>query len=202
MADNSSGTGVSTYVVDPFDNNQPFPNNVIPAGRLSRFSKTYEQFFPDTNDLRQAPQFNRILALSRLDDSEQFSARVDHNVSESDTVFYRYIWTDETQLKPSPVFLGGVEKPQSAQNFALGWTHILGPNAVNTFHGGYNRSINAHQPEGTGGIDYASEVFGLRNTSTCPCDFGLPRATISGFSGIGSQGLNIGSNQQLFLGNR
>ena len=198
LADNSSGTGVSTEVVDPFDNNQPFPNNVIPAGRISRFSSTYQEFFPVTNDLSQAPQFNRILALSRLDDSEQFSARIDHNVSDSDTVFYRYIWTDETQLRPSLVFLGGVDKPQSAQNFALGWTHILGPSVVNTFHGGYNRSINAHQPEGTGGIDYAKEVFGLRNTSTCPCDFGLPRAAISGFSSVGSSGLNIGSNQQLF----
>ena len=216
LGDESSGTGFlptnSAFcmdnpssskcvdVIDPFNDRRPFPNNVIPGSRISQFSSTYRQFFPETNDLSQVPQFNRILALSRIDDSEQFSARVDHNVSGSDTVFYRYIWTDERQIRPSMVFLGGVEKPQSAQNFALGWTHIFGPNVVNTFHGGYNRSINAHQPEGsgTGRTDYAREVFGLQNTSTCPCDFGLPRANLSGFSTVGSQGLNIGSNQQLF----
>jgi hypothetical protein len=215
LADDSAGTGIfptsSSFclgnpssakcrnVIDP-DTGQPFPGNLIPSGRISRFANTYAQFFPETNNLSQIPAFNRIVALNFVNDFDQWSVKIDHNLSSKDTVFYRYIWVDETQFRPALTFLGGVDKPQSGQNFALGWTRTISPSLVNTYHMGYNRSLNAHKPEGSGPgqTDYAKDVFSLQNTSENSYDFGLPGAGIVGFSGIGSQGLIIASNQQLF----
>ena len=71
-------------------------------------------------------------------------------MSSKDNVFYRYIWVDETQVTPAISFLGGLQAPQAGQNFALGWTRILSPSLVNSYHMGYNRSVNFNTPEGSG----------------------------------------------------
>ena len=214
LADDSSGTGIfptnSAFcladpssskcvdVIDPFTG-VLFPGNVIPSSQISQFAAAYAQFFPETNVPFQSG-INRVAAPNFINDFDQWSVRLDHNMSSKDNVFYRYIWVDETQVTPAISFLGGLQAPQAGQNFALGWTRILSPSLVNSYHMGYNRSVNFNTPEGSGPgeIDYATDVFGLQNISLSPFDFGLPPANIPGFSRIGSQSIIVAGIQQLF----
>lgn len=215
LADDSAGTGVfptnspfcqsnpgskkCKNIVDPFTG-QPFPGNVIPSGGFSNFGKAAALFFPDTNNLSELPLFNRIIGPSTVHDFSQFLVRLDQNLSSKDTIFYRYIWYDSPQVTPGLTFLGGKSQPEKAQNFVLGWTRSIKPNLVSSFHGGYNRTSEFFQPEGGGpnAKDFSKDVFGLKNTTTNPLDFGIPTVGIVGFSGIGAVGLVIGEIQQAF----
>lgn len=214
LADDSAGTGIfptsspfctanpdSAKCVDVIDpsTHQPFPGNVISSG-ISHFASTYAQFVPATNNLSELPFYNRIVTVAPTNDYNQFSVRIDHNLSSKDAVFYRYIYDNETQFTPGYMVLRGFDLPLKGQNFVLGWTRTITPTLVNSFHAGYNRGgyFMYNEGGGPGGKNYAKEVFGLQNTPINPYDFGLPGANILGFSNMGYATLPQGFFQQMF----
>jgi Carboxypeptidase regulatory-like domain/TonB-dependent Receptor Plug Domain/TonB dependent receptor len=76
------------------------------------------------------------------------NVRVDHNFSEKNSVFARYLWSDYNTLKGDP--LNGRPQvypdnpPQGevfrrTSNLAIGWRRVLSPRVVNEFTAGYGR---------------------------------------------------------------
>jgi hypothetical protein len=64
-------------VRDPANNNAPFPNNIIPAGRLDPFAIKLLDFYPSPN-IPGAGLANNYLALdNNTQDKDQFLQRVD-----------------------------------------------------------------------------------------------------------------------------
>src|SRR5262245_38961314 len=155
LADDSNGTGIfagnSSFcqsspgnrkckdILDP-NTRLPFPGNVIPAGRIANFSKNYAQYLPPANALDRVPfGINRVVNPPITSNWNQWSVRIDHNISSRDTVFFRYIWVNEPFFQPAIGPGGGLNVPLEGRNFVAGWTRIISPQIVNTLHVGWNK---------------------------------------------------------------
>jgi hypothetical protein len=77
--------------------------------------------------------------------------RIDHNISNRDAAFYRYIWVDEPLFQPSIRPGGGFNVPLEGRNFAAGWTRSINAQLVNTFHAGWNKGVWQQTAEFAGG---------------------------------------------------
>ena len=73
-------------------------------------------------------------------DETQFIGRIDHSLSQSDKLFGRYYYNDDTAFGltgniPTQTFT----KRFRNQNFGLNWTHTFNPTLLNTATFGFNR---------------------------------------------------------------
>ncbi len=143
-----------------------FPNNAIPADRLSPQAQYFLRFMPTANstDTSGRPSF-RSNPVTRVWQNS-YNARFDQNVGSRNTFFGRYSHMDLRQTEPSQSPLLGDYPPQRvrAQNAALGYTRILGPSKLNEFRVGYNRSHLFFRPIGEG-TEYTTQA-GIRGFAT------------------------------------
>jgi hypothetical protein len=212
LADDSNGTGIlptnATFcaaspqstkcknILDP-GTRLPFPNNVIPASRISNFARKFIDFLPEANALeRLSLGVNRLANPSIITDWNQWSVRVDHNISNRDTAFYRYIWVNEPLFQPSIRPGGGFNVPLEGRNFAAGWTRSISAKLVNTFHAGWNKGVWQQTAEFAGGSVNYPQLLGLLNTSDNPLDWQLPGVSLVGYSGLGGQAFALGNTDE------
>ena len=91
----------STYsgvITNPFANNAPFANKMIPASLLSKIATNYNAYIPAPNT--NTPQGNYTGAPSTMNDYNQFDVRVDHNFSTNDSLFVRYLQSNWNIINP------------------------------------------------------------------------------------------------------
>lgn len=213
LADDSAGTGIfptsSAFcqansgskkchdVIDPL-NGLPFANNVIPAGRLDPIVQKQLPYQPKPNVAVPAnaaafPSFNTIGFPKRINDWDQYNVRIDHHFSSKDILYGTFSNSDETLFAPALRPLGGDVFPQSDRLYTATYTRIITPTMINEFRFGHNRSVTYRTAETSLTKDYATEVFGLKNTSPNPFDWGVPGFSPSGFGTVGSLSEAIGA---------
>jgi hypothetical protein len=218
LADNSAGTGIfptdsafcqanagSTRclnVVDPLTG-QPFPGNVIPSNMLDPVAHKWQQFTPIPNipsavNSPTIPLFNYAASPKIRNDFNDANVRIDDTISTKDQLYGSYSFDDVPHIQPSVIPLAGVEYPMRSQVVSLTENHIFSPTVVNEARFGYNRGKTFLLAQSANGPNYAVTLFGFKNVSSNPLDFGVPDATISGFSSLGSWSEPIGSIDQDF----
>jgi hypothetical protein len=216
LADDSTGTGIfptnSSFcqgnptskqcktIIDP-STGTPFPNNVIPISRISNFAQKYAQYLPAANALDRLPLgINRLVNPPISSKWNQWSARIDHNISSKDSVFYRFIWVNEPFFQPAINPGGGLNVPLQGRNFVAGWTRIISPQIVNTVHAGWNsgdwrRTAEFIDPN-KGSTTNFSQVLGLANTSTGPFQWSVPGVSMVGYTFLGASFSALGDTDQ------
>jgi hypothetical protein len=127
-------------------------------------------------------------------DMNEGNARMDHSLSTKDQIFGSYSFEDRPHVAPGLQFLQGGTYPLRNMLLAITETRIFTPTVVNEGRFGYNRTKTFLQGLGAFTSNYSKNVFGWNNTSPNPFDFGLPDASITSFSGIGSSSESIGAN--------
>ncbi len=176
----------SQSAVRPTDPNTglPFPGDIIPAGRIDPVASALLQFYPDpnlgTNLFTSSP--------SAPTDLDQLMFRLDHTLSQKDTLFGRYFWQDGRATSPfSTAFLGSIDVPAFPlrnewrfQHLVLGETHVFSPTSVNEIRVGYIRSALTGLVPAT---PRSASDFGFQYPSTTPID--VPQVAVAGFSVIG-----------------
>ena len=213
LADDSWGTGIFPLssalcqanpksskcrdVIDP-TSGLAFPGNVIPASRLDPIVQKQLPFQPKPNvavapNSPAFPGFNTIGFPKLINDFDQYNVRLDHRFTSNDLVYGTFSNSDETLISPALRPLGGDVFPQSDRLYTATYNRIITPALFNEFRFGYNRSVTYRTSEAANTKDYASQVFGLKNTSPNPFDFGVPVFSPSGFSGVGSLSEAIGA---------
>jgi hypothetical protein len=215
LADDSAGTGIlptssalcqsnssspKCYnVIDP-TTGLPFPGNVIPPGRFTTGSAAVAQkwlpYIPAPNVSGVAgtvPSFNYITSPIERNDMNQANARLDHSLSSKDQIYGSYSFEDRPHTVPGVMPLSGLDYPLRNQLLAISEVHIFTPNVVNVARFGYNRTKTFRESQTAGGSNYAQSDFGFTNTSTNAFDFGVPDASFSGFTGVGSLSEAIGA---------
>lgn len=108
--------------------NAPYPNNQVPPGQINSVSQNLLSFFPLPN--AGTNLFATTQTLSN--NTDQFGVKVDHYLNPRDTLSFRYMFNQLSQLDPlSP---GGASVPgfpvgedQRAQNFVAEETHTFSP---------------------------------------------------------------------------
>ncbi len=160
----------------------PFPNNTIPADRISPFAKVFNQFLPLPNFTGSGPlaQYNFNTTLQNPFDSEQGTAKIDYVFSVSDRLFGRYTQASTYNESPGLEPLYGETFPYSGKNIAVEETHIFNPRFLNVFRFGYTYSQIFVQQNGANGPSYDTQL-GLKNLTgnTDPAVYGLPTVVIT-----------------------
>ena len=152
-----SDIGTTIYDPDTLDEatglRQPFPGNIIPANRISPQSLYINQFFPDPTLSGFTGNF--IAGANRIRDKDQYSARYDGDLSDTDTITFRYTFQDRKFLEPQPrgstTPLNDFRQNQdlNGENHKFGWTHTFGSTAVNSFSFGFSQYHQIRDNEAT-----------------------------------------------------
>ena len=157
----------------------PFPGNIIPAGRLDPVAVRLMGLFPAAN---QAGLINNY-ATNRLntEDIHTFDVRVDHHFSQNDHAFVRYSFADIGRLKPGP-FEGPADGGAYAQGdevgrthgLALSYTKMFSTSLINEARFGFSREyINRLQPLGDDTSNIPAE-YGIQGIPQVAGNGGLP----------------------------
>ena len=152
----------------------PFPGNKIPTTRLNAMAVAAANWMPLANVPGSVSNYVNGKAVL-LQDINNYSVRTDYVMSSKLTVFGRYSMSNENNLQPGDVpgrdAVGGV-RPQNAM---FGGTLMLGPQTVNEFRLGYNRSrLNTGTPEPLFNVSSQQRI--------------LPLFVLSGYSNMGGLG--------------
>ncbi len=183
-------------IVDPLTGD-PFPNNIIPANRITNVAKELMKFWPEPQRVNANPLVGvNFTGFERrkLDDSQVF-VRVDHNIGEKDKIFGRYAFNDVTySVIPgdNPNFTYFVAGRN--QNVATAWIHIFNPSFINEARYGYNRSVD-NTLNTRANTNFDVEALGLTgfrvvndgNRKFTPRETGVPTITVNSFSTLAEQ---------------
>ena len=132
----------------------PFPGNIIPPDRISPMAKAALQFYPLPNQPGlDYDEYNSRVGLSRNNDLNRYTAKVDHHFSDKDSLSASYGFIDQVYTDPRSYY-GGTPTTEiyfnqgtsRTQIITLSETHIFGPNAVNELHLGATRPHDRRGP--------------------------------------------------------
>ena len=179
-------SSLETPVLNP-KTGSPFPGNIIPAEELHPIGSAIAQFYPAPNSDQPGGNF----ASQPVGDAEvnHFVFRLDHELSEKDSLFGRYALFDEDRFNPfDPVFRPtnlpgfGAFRLNRGQNVALSWTRTFTAAVLNEARVGYNRRRSGLFQENHGN-DITSQL-GIKGLSTNPLEVGFPLTRVVGFDAL------------------
>ncbi|HEV2134891.1 MAG TPA: carboxypeptidase regulatory-like domain-containing protein [Terracidiphilus sp.] len=163
--------------------NAPYPNNQVPSYQINSVSQNLLSFFPLPNDGTNL--FSATQTLSN--NTDQFGIKVDHYLNPRDTLSFRYMFNQLSQLDPlSP---GGASVPgfpvgenQRAQNFVAEETHTFSPSLIAVARFSFLRNkflFGEHE-------DHQSPAsLGFQYTPSLDIAAGPPFIQVNGYSTVG-----------------
>ncbi len=199
---NQNGTLATIY--DPFTtklvNGQytraAFPNNKIPASELNPVSLKLLNYYPLPNRAGSpVTDSNNFVGTAGLPtDSDQYTVKVDENISEKQNLFGR--WSQKRQFKQlAGEFFGtndpggnGTLAPDNRLEGGFGYTYVFSPTFVMSLNLGWGRWVEGRKPQG---VPFDVTQVGLPaalNTYNPPGAF--PTVNLSGYQNLGSGSLN------------
>ncbi len=157
--------------------------NVIPKNLLSPQTQAFLNFEPLPNTSNGV--FNYVTkAASAVSRQKNFTTRIDHNLSNKDSISGRYVYND-TYEAGTPIW-GNDERNNlgQTQGVALSWTRTISPRIVNEMRGGWHRFKEAEVFGTTNNpaFDVVGKM-GLPLVSRLPEEYGPPSISVSGPDG-------------------
>lgn len=171
-------------VRDPLSGS-PFPNNQIPLERISPVSRRLLEYYPLPNAPGTGPAgtgFNHTLSLSNQPTLDNWSARVDHNFSERDRIYGRFLsFTNGPYLQagPGPAAFGSGLFGFLDRNFTFAHNHVFTPTLSNDFRFGYIFNDNFRNTQNPN-LDLSGLIPGLPPITAGAG--GVPSMDIVGFT--------------------
>ena len=173
-----------------------FAGNMIPQTLLNPVSLKLMNYYPASNRAGDPiTGANNYVGTAGLPtDSDQYTIKVDHNVSEKQNFFAR--WSQKRQFKQlEGDFFGasdpggnGTLAPDNRFEGGLGYTYVFSPTFVMSLNFGWGRWVEGRKPQG---VPFDVTQVGLPaslNSYNGPGAF--PGINITGYQGLGSGVLN------------
>ena len=173
----------------------PYLNNQIPASQFDPVAKRLIDLFPAPNvpgNVASSGVGNNYLSNpSSPDDTDQYDIRIDHKISESDSIFGRVSFSDRNLTPP-----GSLPPPIDSASFSSGnflnnarsavisETHIFTPHIVNEIRVGYNRNRSERLQFNSG--KNLSAQYGIPGIPFTTNNGGLPSFSIGDLTSFGS----------------
>ncbi|HWC00266.1 MAG TPA: TonB-dependent receptor, partial [Bryobacteraceae bacterium] len=166
-----------------------FPGNVIPSSRLDKLSLSVLNYMPQPNAQpdNAFTHVNNYVSLANSPiDQDVIDTRMDHRISDMDSVFFRY--TGTLNVTKANGYGLGVADPNARYddrtnyNAMIGETHTFSANLLNELRFGVTRQDLTFQSPGVG-QNWPQQ---LGYSSILPQDV-FPAVTISGLIGVGYQ---------------
>ena len=136
-------TGLSDGKINAADlTRQPFLGNIIPSNMISPVARVYlDMFYGLNSPNRTVPgDLRNLLNSTPVEvDTDQFTIRLDHQVTSNNTVFARF--SNSIALQKQPLVLPSQVRTRlnSFNNFTLNNTHVFSPTLVLEVKYGYAR---------------------------------------------------------------
>jgi len=159
---------------------EPFAGNIIPVDAMDPIGAAIAKYFPAPNDSR--PGGNLLSQPVRDIELNQFVIRLDHQLTEKDSLLGRYAFYHQDRFDPfatSNVPGFGDQREIYSQNAAVGWIHSFGPQLLNDLRLAYVRYDSLFLHENVGN-DISSKV-GINGLSTDPLRVGFPGTYVYGY---------------------
>ncbi len=193
-------SGQSVAIRDPLSG-APFPNRIIPPGRINPVAKLYLPFWPNPNfgDTSVfANQNYRQQARVPFSKPHNFQTRVDHRISKANTVFGRYLH----QRQQNPNFVGGLpgtlgfhQQLRVVKHALVSDTHIFSPTTINEARFGISFNTNPQSSRDIDGPAFIKQA-GLTNVTRDGVIPDVKQIPVVGFGGgLGIQPIQV-SNQR------
>jgi hypothetical protein len=192
-----SGTNPQTgnpfpTIIDP-TTGQPFQGNTIPPSRIDPLSRAILDRIPLPNNPSAPPGCcNDInVGLHRVT-SDQFIARIDHELTSKQQLFGRFLLFNQQQLFPfvpdsfaqnpsaPPGF--GTNHNDTGRNLALGLTSVFRPTLINDFRFGYAYYFGTKEAQNI--HSHFLESLGITRAPGATND-GIPAINVPGFADMG-----------------
>ncbi|MBC7925273.1 MAG: TonB-dependent receptor, partial [Bryobacteraceae bacterium] len=186
-------SNLTTLIRDPFtrvvqnnvviDPGTPFPDNRIPANRISPLStRILNEFYPAANN----PGANNFINNEgRRSDGDQYHGRLDFTESSNSNWFFRYSEASDPQYLPSFAPVTGNNVFVDAKQPVLANTRVFGANKVNEFRFAVNRFVSQNIQTRASTTNVVQDL-GIPGVDTSiPLFWGIPFFQISGFSNVG-----------------
>ena len=145
-------------------------NNVFCPGQMSQVALNILKMYPLPNANNGAVYNNYNVNLNTTNNTFQWDARMDWNISSKDQAFGRFSYSNMHQFSPSPLgstldgYYGDGNFANIGENLAVSETHVFNPNLINEFRFGYNygnftekqfnSNTNVSETLGLGGIPF------------------------------------------------
>lgn len=176
-----------------------FPNNRIPAGRISSLAKTLYAITPaptNADNPYTSPSGNWQGPQAVYQQQYDYTMRFDHHFSDKNTTFFRYSlghrlqYNFGSQIGPQTTddIWNGQFQPVDSQSGVLSWTHISSPNFYQTVvvSMDYQSWKQAGEPGSVVNTNVAAQL-GLQNTFGT---LGLPQIQGTNSNGRSSSAQN------------
>lgn len=185
----------ATTVYDPLTGNpdgtgrQPFPNNRIPAERISPIARRILSFIPPPTADVPLDQVNFVKSTVRVKNTESFDVKVNYQMTEKDSLAVRYSFQEPKVFDPGlyEIYGGpanggfggnGINRTFST---AANYTRVFSPTLIMEGRLGVSRYRNVAQNQDYG--KKTSEEIGIRGVNVSDFTSGLTTINIqNGFS--------------------
>lgn len=157
-----------------------FPNNQIPANRISPITQRLLALYPlpNSTDVRG----NYLFSGSNPTDNDQINIRGDHRFTDNDTIFGRYSQTNSDAIGRA-VLNNSTTTTIATKGAAGGYTKVFSSSLINDLRLGFQRFEFSQLPEGYG-TEHVTE-FGLPNFATDASYYRYPTVSVTGFATFG-----------------
>jgi outer membrane receptor protein involved in Fe transport len=163
--------------------NAPYPHNQLPPDQLNPVSQNLLSFFPLPNAGTNLFSTTQTL----MNNTDQFGIKVDHYLDSHDTLSFRYMFNQLSQIDPlSP---GGASVPgfpvgedQRAQNFVADETHTFSPNIIGVARISFLRNkflFGEHENH------QSPSSLGFQYTPSLQIAAGPPFVQVNGYTTVG-----------------
>jgi hypothetical protein len=172
-----SGTGHVVY--DPATG-LPFPNDQIPALRISPIAQGLMQFIPAPNQPGTVQNF--LYTASTPHVSQALSTQSILNLTHGDQIAVAFNWQDGTgRAAQAYGFLDQTSGSGVGAN--VDWRHALGARIFDNVALSFNRNTTSAIPHFADGTDVASQL-GIEGTSRDPINYGPPTLNFTNFGAL------------------
>lgn len=196
---NAAGVPITIFdpatTAGPNNQRQPFPNNRIPAARISPAARNVQALYP----LPQIPAdfANYTNFGSVKNDTYEYDAKVDHNISDSDRFFVRYSGrkTDSVPASAFPDYRAGGRNPgqlgfgatkNHSRQTVLNYVRVFNPRVTNSLILGWFQTYPKRIVAGYGEVSTNSlGIYGMPNGDE---KLGTPDFQFTNYAPLGSSG--------------
>jgi hypothetical protein len=172
-----------------------FPGNIIPASRFDPAAKKLMDLFPAPNQnlTDRLPGANYLPTTGAKQDNDQFDIRIDHRLSDKDSLFGSVSWSTENKFITPPLpgaldaaGFNGSEEQNLGRNAMISWTRVWSPTFLTETRVAFTRLVTQrYQTNSTVDQYKAFGIGGLNPTTGADRNGGLPQIDMGGYSAFG-----------------
>ncbi len=189
---NFAGTGIT--VNDPLTG-KPFPNDQIPASRISSIANGFLSLYPLPNagDLNTVHAANYIANRDFSLHSDQYDVRIDHYLTSNMSLFGRWTWKSRGSKNPQNLLVPSEDVTDKYKMLVVSWNWNLRPNLINEFRFGFTLNPSS-QSLPFDGAKFTNSLGLVGVGPTFPFN-GLPDVSINGYQELNTdRGNSVSQN--------